>query len=88
MKEAVDFCFKDRQRKYMTITKYGETWVNNTNKYNISFDKKTLKLAINYLLDQYFFDVGSLTFQTIGNPMESEPAPFLAKLFLFPYESK
>ena len=30
MKEAIVFCLKNRQYRYITITKYGATWVNIT----------------------------------------------------------
>ena len=43
MKEVTDFCLKDRQGKYIAITKYGASWINNLNKHNISFDKKVSK---------------------------------------------
>ena len=89
MKEVIDFCFKDKQSQYIAITIYGVTWVNNINKHTISLDKQSLKLAINYLLDQCIFNVRSLTFrQSIGIPMGSDPAPFMANLFLVTYESK
>ena len=58
-------------------------------KCNITFDKSSLKLAINYLLDQCYFNVGNVIFrQVIGIPMGSDPAPFMANLFLYFYESK
>ena len=37
------------------MTKYDETWVNDTNKHKMLFNKKPVKLAIIYLLDQCFF---------------------------------
>ena len=46
MKEVIYFCFKDKQGKYSTITKYSTTWVitlTNTTFHLI----KSLKLAIN-----------------------------------------
>ena len=40
------------------------------NKCKVTFDKASLKLAINFLLDQYFFSVGNSFFhQIIGIPM-------------------
>ena len=62
MKQNIDFYFKDMQDKYIVITKYDATWVNNTNKYNISLD---LKLAINFLLNQRFLNVDTLSFSQI-----------------------
>ena len=75
--------------QYIAITKYAVTCVNNSKKHNISFDKTSLKLSINYLLNQCFFNVNSLTFhQIIGIPMGSSLAFFMVNLFLFTYESK
>lgn len=51
--------------QYIAITKYAVTCVNNSKKHNISFDKTSLKLSINYLLNQCFFNVNSLTFRQI-----------------------
>ena len=65
------------------------SWINGNNKHNISHDKKFLKLAINILLDQYFFNFSSLTFrQIIGILIVSDPALFMANLFLFISEFK
>lgn len=81
MKGVMDYCFKDNQGKYIKITKYGGPGVNITNKHNL-FDKKYLKLAINYVLHQSFSNVGNLAFhQTISIPMESDPVLFIADLF-------
>ena len=90
MKEVTGFCFKDNQGKYIAITKYGATWVNNAKKCNISFDKNSLKLAISYLQDQcFFFNVSSLTFcLTMDILMWSDPTSSMNNLFLFTYESK
>lgn len=52
-------------------------------------DKNTVKKAITYLLDNCFFTVGKDTFkQVIGIPMGTDPAPFMANLFLYFYENK
>ena len=82
MKGVIDFCFKDNQGRYLKITKYGGTWVNITNKLNVLFDKKYLKLAINYVLHHSFSNLGNLAFhQTISIPMGSDPVLFMADLF-------
>ena len=51
----MNYCFQYKRGKYIAISKYGATWVNNTKKHVISFDKKSLKIAISYLQDQCFF---------------------------------
>ena len=75
MKEVTDFSFKDTQGKYIAVIKYGATWVNNTNKHNISFNKKSLKLAINYLLDQFFSMLAIKNFVRLS---AFDPAPSIS----------
>ena len=54
-----------------------------------TYDKVNIKEAMRYLIGNAYFQVGSLLFQQIiGIPMGSDPAPFLANLFLFIYESR
>ena len=48
----------------IAITKNGATLANNTEKFNISFDQMSLKLAVNDLPDQRFFNVGSFNILT------------------------
>ena len=48
-----------------------------------------MKDAVSYLLSNCYFTVGHKIFcQIIGIPMESDPAPIFANLFLYYYESK
>ena len=64
------------------VNKYGAKWVQDRTKCAITFDKSSLKLAIDFLLDQCYFNVGNLIFrQVIDIPMGSDPAPFMANLF-------
>ena len=91
--KVIDLYFQDRQHN--CISKYGETWLNNTNKDNILFDVlkslvKSLKLAKNgYLRDHCIFIVASLPFrQSIKILIGSDPAPFMSNLFLSTFESK
>ena len=56
----------------------------NQQTYKLSFDKTSLKLAINYLLDSCYFTLGGMCFgQLIGIPMGSDPFPFMVNLFLY-----
>ena len=50
---------------------------------------RSLEQAVNYLLGNCFFKVGSQIFlQVIGIPVGSDPASFFANLFLFHYKSE
>ena len=54
------------------MTKIDAKWTDNENKFRIAF----LKLAINFLYDNYFFNFGNLSFwQVSGIPVDSDPAP-------------
>lgn len=43
VKKVKNFRFQYKQGKHVAIAKYRAIWVNNTNKHNISFGKKSLK---------------------------------------------
>ena len=87
MGELINFCFNGGDKEFIGITRYGAIWTNSQEKYKLYFNKITLKLAINYLLDNCYFTLGSMCFcQLIGIPMGSDPAPFMANLFLYHYE--
>ena len=60
-------CFKGDKKKhkkeqFIAVTKFGATRIKNKNKLNITFDKASLKLANNFLLDNYFFNFGNSAF--------------------------
>ena len=58
-------------------------------KHDLVFDKKKIKDVLEYLMGSCFFTLGNLLFkQVIGIPMGSDPAPFMANLFLYYYENK
>ena len=64
-------------------------WYKMGNMHIVSCDKKSLKLAINYLLDQCLFKIGNLLLvQAIGIPAEFHYVNFMANIFLLTYESK
>ena len=87
MQEVIDSYFKGKQGKYIAITKYGTTWVNNSKKHSISFNKKSLELAVSYLPYQFFPIIGIFR-QTIVVSIKSDLAPLLVNMFLFTYECK
>ena len=52
-------------------------------------DTDLVNKSITFLLDNCFFTVGKHIFQqVIGIPMGTDPAPFMANLFLYYYENK
>ena len=81
---------KGDEKQFIVVTKFGAKWTDNKLKFKITFDKASLKLTINFLLDNCFFvKFGNLSFpQITGIPMGSDPAPFMANLFLYYDENK
>ena len=88
MKEVIDFCFKNRQDKYIAVTKYDATWVNNINSHNTSIGKESQKLADHLFIRSVFFQCWKLAFRrTMGIAMGSDlnllwPACFFSHMNL------
>ena len=71
--EFINFC-NVGGKESIGITKYGAIWTNSQEKYRLCFNKKSLKLTINYSLDNSHFTLGSMCFhQLIGIPMGFDP---------------
>ena len=89
MNELIEFCFQGGTRQQLSICSSGARWVSNCKKTGLLFDRKSTKEAVKYLMNNCFFTLGEKIFrQTIGIPMGSDPAPFMANLFLYYYENK
>ena len=86
--EITDLCFSGGTKELISVTKSGARWVAKPSK-GVMFTKDTFKKAVKYLMDNCFFTLGDHIFrQIIGIPMGSDPAPFMANLFLYFYEAK
>ena len=89
IEEFANFCFNDGDKKSIGIIKHGVIWSNSQEKYRLFFIKRSLKLAINYLIENSHFTLGKMCFrQLIRIPMESDLAPFTENLFLYYNEKK
>ena len=89
MNELVDFCFKGGSKQYIAVKSRRAFWVDTIHQHKIVFTKDKIKKALAYLMSNCYFTVGSHVFrQIIGIPMGSDPAPFMANLFLYFYENK
>ena len=85
--EVVEFCFKGGVAEAVYVNKYGVTWRHSSG--TRVYSKMAIRTAIKYAIENAFFQVGDKVFrQKIGIPIGSDPAPFLANLFLYVYESK
>jgi len=86
----VDFCFRGCDGRSIVVNNLQAHWDcldgRKTPKCP-SYSQNSVKLAISYLVDNSFFKVGKDVFQqVIGIPMGTDPAPFMANLFLYYYE--
>ena len=89
LNSLIDFCFDGGECKYITVNNYGARWVKNIKDNVIYLNKQQIKNAVAYLLFHCYFTGGpKIICQIIGNPLESDPTPFFANLFLYFYESK
>ena len=48
MGELINFYFPGADEELFGITRYGTIWTNNQQKYKLSFNKTSLKLALTY----------------------------------------
>ena len=85
----MEFCFRGYAQKVLSVSKFGARWVTKPSASSLSFNVDLVKSAINYLMGNCFFTCGDCVYrQVIGIPMGSDPAPFMANLFLYHYENK
>jgi hypothetical protein len=87
IKTLVHKAFTGMNKKYIKVTQSKAYWSTKKNSGVFSIDCNTLNSLIEWLIDNTFVVVGDQVFrQTIGIPMGTDCAPFLANLFLFAYE--
>lgn len=80
--EIVDFCFRMYASRTLFVSKYGARWVSKPSANSLAFDKDSVKIAIEYLMNNCFFTCGDCVYrQVICIPMGSEPAPFMVICF-------
>ena len=83
--EIVNFCFKGGISHGVYVTNAGAFW----RKPSKDFRLYSKESVLEYLIGNAFFQVDSEIFrQVIGIPMGSDPAPFIANLFLYIYENR
>ena len=91
MNSITEFCFQGGSHDLISFTlssKSHARWVPNNSKAEIKYNITLVKEALEYLMNTCFFTLGNKVFrQVIGIPMGSDPAPFMANLFLYHYES-
>ena len=89
MNTICDFCFQGGANDLLSLSSSGASWVSKNSKAGSTFTKDLFKEALSYLMGNCYFSCGEHIFrQVIGIPMGSDPAPFMANLFLYHFESK
>ena len=88
LSELTDFCFQGGTHEQISVNNSGARWVSKNSKAMIRFNRNTVKDAIKYIMNNCHFTFGEKLFrQIVGIPMGSDPAPFMANLFLYYFES-
>ena len=89
IKLLIQKAFHGMNKKFIKITTYKAYWSNKKTVSSTasSIDEHSLTLLIDWLIDNTYVEVGNIILrQTIGIPMGTDCAPYLANLFLFSYE--
>ena len=87
MGKLINFFLNVGDKEFIVLTKYDAIWTNSRQKYKLSFNKASLKLAINYLLNIHYFTLVSMGFgQLILILIGTYPSPLPANSFLNFYE--
>ncbi len=86
---VINQCFNNEGRKYICIGRSSACWSRSRRNGNHTWSKDELIKHVKWLIDNIYVVCGDSMFrQTIGIPMGTDCAPFLANLFLYAFESK
>lgn len=90
MGDIIGFCHRGSDGQKVVVSELRAFWnggdEDKFRKY-ASYTQSDIVSAMNYLIDNSHFKVGNDIFrQVIGIPMGTDPAPFMANLFLYHYE--
>ena len=87
IKTLIQRAFKGMDKKYIKVTKSKAYWSNKKTPHATTITCDSLVHLMEWLIDNTYVVVGNQVLQqTIGIPMGTDCAPFLANLFLFAYE--
>ena len=83
----IDFAFKGGDKTFIRLSNNGAAYWEKKPEEGLGFSKTLIKKTINYLIENCYFNLGSVTMkQAIGIPMEIDPVP--ENLFLYSYEEE
>jgi len=87
IKLLVENAYNGMNKKFIKVTKSRAYWSNSKTTHTLAVTCNELTHMIEWLIDNTYVIVGNQVLrQTIGIPMGTDCAPFLANLFLFSYE--
>ena len=87
IKLLVEKAYNGMNKKFIKVTKSRAYWSNSKTTHTLAVTCNELTHMIEWLIDNTYVIVGNQVLrQTIGIPMGTDCAPFLANLFLFSYE--
>ena len=55
IRELIHYLFRGGEKQFTVVITFGATWAGNKNGFKISFDKDSLKRAVNFVLDNCLF---------------------------------
>ena len=80
-RELINLCYKGGKKHFIAVSKISATWTDNESKLKIKFQKFSLKLAIDFLLDTCFFLLSTNHWYSHGY----DPPLSMANLFLLSF---
>ena len=87
LKKCIEKAFKGGNNQKITVGRFHTKWGNFVK--GNSYTKEEIFQMVDDIIFNAFFSVGDQVFrQKIGIPMGVDPAPFMANLYLYWYESK
>ena len=89
LEDIVDFCFKGGNSNGVYVADGKAFWRSPKRGEYRTYTQKKVKEVLNYVMKNAYFQINNQVFQQIiGIPMGSDPAPFIANLFLYFYKNK
>ena len=63
LNELSDFCFKEVDKKMISLNTYGASWTEHTTDNSVAFRKFSLKKGLRYLLGKCYIKLGNKVFR-------------------------
>ncbi len=87
LKWCIDKAFKGGMNQWIRVSKTAQFDAGKKRKDGELFSKEQVYEMVDFIIDMAFFCIGDKVYrQKIGIPMGTDPAPFMANLYLYYYE--